>query len=174
MSSSILSNPILLFLNSTLLALLAYDCIYAIICIMSDVVVVDTSVLISALIGEEGASREILRRCLQGEYKPLISNALFSEYEDVSGKKRIFDVCPLNTQEIRDLINSLYSVCQWVSVYFLWRPNLKDESDNFLIELALAGNANFIISHNVNDFHGAELKFPELRILTPEQMLKGE
>ena len=52
---------------------------------MSDVVVVDTSVLVSALIGEEGASREILRRCLQGEYKPLISNALFSEYEDVRG-----------------------------------------------------------------------------------------
>ncbi|MBN2701094.1 MAG: putative toxin-antitoxin system toxin component, PIN family [Methylohalobius sp. ZOD2] len=141
---------------------------------MADSVVVDTSVLISVLIGEEGPSREILRRCLKGKYNLLISNALFSEYEDVSGRERILDACPLNIQEIRKLLNSLYSVCQWVPVYFLWRPNLKDEGDNFLIELALAGNADFIISQNANDLHNAELKFPELRILTPEQMLRGE
>jgi putative PIN family toxin of toxin-antitoxin system len=141
---------------------------------MADTVVIDTSVLISALIGEEGPSREILRRSLEGVYIPLINNALFSEYEDVSSRKRILDACPLNPQEIRELINSLYSVCQWVSVYFLWRPNLKDEGDNFLIELALAGNANAIISNNVKDLHGAELKFPELRILTPDQMLRGK
>ncbi len=157
-----------------LLVVLVNDSIYAIILLMADIVVVDTSVLISALIGEKGPSREILRRCLKGNYKPLISNALFSEYEDVSGRERILGACPLNAQEIRELLNSFYSVCQWVSVYFLWRPNLKDEGDNFLIELALAGNADFIISHNVNDLHGAELKFPDLRILTPEQLLRGE
>jgi putative PIN family toxin of toxin-antitoxin system len=140
---------------------------------MATTIVIDTSALISALIGDEGPSREILRRSLKGEYKPLINNALFSEYEDVSSRKRILDRCPLNPQEIRELLNSLYSVCQWVSVYFLWRPNLKDEGDNFLIELALAGNADVIISNNVKDLHGAELIFPELRILTPEQMLRG-
>lgn len=141
---------------------------------MTDIMVVDTSVLICALIAEKGPSREILRRCLRGEYKPLVSNALFSEYEDVSGRKRILDACPLSTQEIRELLNSLYSVCHWVSVYFLWRPNLKDEGDNFLIELALAGNADFIISQNIKDLRGSELRFPELRILTPEQMLRGK
>jgi putative PIN family toxin of toxin-antitoxin system len=141
---------------------------------MAKTIVIDTSVLISALIGEEGPSREILRRSLKGEYKPLINNALLSEYEDVSSRKRILDRCPLNPQEIRELLNSLYSVCQWVSVYFLWRPNLKDEGDNFLIELALAGNADVIISNNVKDLHSAEIIFPELRILTPEQMLRGK
>ncbi|MES9936629.1 MAG: putative toxin-antitoxin system toxin component, PIN family [Sedimenticola sp.] len=133
----------------------------------------DTSVLISALIGEQGPSREILRRCLKGEYNPLISNTLFSEYEDVIGRKQILDVCPLGAQEIREIVNALYSVCQWVPVYFLWRPNLRDEGDNFLIELALAGNADIIISNNVNDLRGAELRFPELSILTPEQILRG-
>ena len=56
-------------------------------------------------------------------------------------------------------------------MYFLWRPNLRDEGDNFLIELALAGNADFIITNNIKDLCGAELKFPELRIFTPEQLL---
>ena len=141
---------------------------------MSDLIVVDTSVLVSALIGEKGPSREILRRCLKGKYNPLISNTLFSEYEDVTGRKEILNLCPLNALEIREFLNSLYSVCQWVPVYFLWRPNLKDEGDNFLIELALAGNAGIIVTNNVNDLCGAELKFPELRILTPEQILRGE
>ena len=141
---------------------------------MSDIVVVDTSVLISALIGEQGPSREILRRCLQGTYNPLISNALFLEYEDVSGRKQILDLCPLKDSEIRDLLNSFYSVCDWVAIYYLWRPNIKDEGDNFLIELALAGNAGCIITNNINDLNNAELKFPELRIITPEQMLRGE
>jgi putative PIN family toxin of toxin-antitoxin system len=141
---------------------------------MADAVVIDTSVLISALIGEEGPSREILRRSLEGKYIPLINKALFSEYGDVSSIKRILDACPLNPQEICELINSLYSVCQWVSVYFLWRPNLKGEGGNFLIELALAGNADAIISNSVKDLHGAALKFPELRILTPDKMLRGK
>ncbi|MBL3601842.1 MAG: putative toxin-antitoxin system toxin component, PIN family [gamma proteobacterium endosymbiont of Lamellibrachia anaximandri] len=141
---------------------------------MTDIVVVDTSVLISAMIGEQGPSREILRRCLQGTYNPLVSNALFLEYEDVSSRKQILDLCPLNMSEIKDLLNSFYSVCDWVAIYYLWRPNIKDEGDNFLIELALAGNATFIITNNISDLNNAELKFPGLRIITPEQMLRGE
>lgn len=141
---------------------------------MTEKIVVDTSVLVSALIGAKGPGREILRRCLMKEYNPLISNTLFSEYEAVIGRRNILDPCPLDAQEIRELVNGLYSVCQWVSVYFLWRPNLQDEGDNFLIELALAGNSEIIVTNNVTDLTGAELKFPGLRILTPEQMLTGK
>jgi predicted nucleic acid-binding protein len=55
----------------------------------------------------------------------------------------------------------------------LWRPNLQDEGDNFLVELALAGNANSIITNNIRDLRSAELKFPGMNIVTPEQILKG-
>ena len=106
---------------------------------MSEKVVIDTSIMISALIGKRGASREVIRRCLTGEYMPLISNPLFQEYEDVSSRRRVRKACPLGAGEIRDLLNSFYSVCSWVPIYYLWRPNLHDEGDNFLIELALAG-----------------------------------
>ncbi len=137
-------------------------------------VVVDTSVVISALIGKRGASREVLRRCLNGQYAPLISNALFQEYEAVSSRKKIQDICPLGRGEIQNLLNAFYSVCNWVPIYYLWRPNLKDENDNFLIALALAGNSKLIVTNNVKDLAGAELRFEELRILRPEQLLRGE
>ena len=62
-------------------------------------------------------------------------------------------------KEIRELVNAFYSVCRWVPVYFLWRPNLSDEGDNFLIELAIAGNAEAIVTNNIKDLEGSELFF---------------
>lgn len=141
---------------------------------MFKTIVVDTSVLIGALIGKKGASREVLRRCLQGKYQPIISNTLFLEYEDVSKRQGIIELCPLTNEEIRELLNSFYSVCRWVQIYYLWRPNLPDEGDNFLIELALAGNAQAIVTYNVKDLQNAELKFPDFKIVTPAQLLGGE
>ena len=141
---------------------------------MADTAVIDTSVLVSALIGARGSNREIIRRCLQGKYNPLISNALFQEYEDVSKREQVLDVCPLTPKEILELLHSFYSVCRWVPIYYLWRPNIIDEGDNFLIELALAGNATHIITNNIRDLSNAELKFPDLKILTPETILQGE
>ena len=135
-------------------------------------IVVDTSVIISALIGKKGSNREILRRCLQGNYKPLMSNTLFLEYEDVSARPRIKKLCPLDKKDIRELLNAFYSICEWVPIYYLWRPNLKDEGDNFLIELAIAGNAEIIVTNNVKDLNNAELVFDSLRVCKPEQILR--
>ncbi len=141
---------------------------------MSKTVVVDTSVFVSALIGVRGPSREVIRRCLKGDYNPLISNSLFQELEDVSRRNRIKNKCPLSEDEIQALLNAFYSVCNWIPIYFLWRPNISDEGDNFLIELALAGNATHIITNNISDLTNSELSFPELKIVKPEQMLRGE
>ncbi len=135
-------------------------------------VVIDTSILISALIGKTGPSREIIRRCLLGELTPLISNTLFLEYEDVQQRDNISCLCPLNHDEKRRLLNAFYHVCHWTPIHYLWRPNIKDEADNFLIELAVAGNAKYLITNNIRDFAHAELKFPDLKIITPENLLK--
>jgi len=101
----------------------------------------------------------------------LVSNALFLEYEDVSKREKILKLCPLTKHEIRELLNAFYKTCRWAPIYFLWRPNIKDEGDNFLIELALAGNASCIITNNIRGLKNAELTFPDLRIETPEQFL---
>jgi predicted nucleic acid-binding protein len=110
---------------------------------------------------------------LQGHYKPLISNTLFLEYEDVTNRSHILELCPLTPNELRELLNAYYSVCEWVPIYYLWRPNLPDEGDNFLIELAVAGNAYCVVTNNVRDIKTSELIFPGLHIMTPEQFLRG-
>ena len=136
-------------------------------------IVIDTSVVISALIGEKGPARELLRQTLQGKYLPLISTTLFLEYEAVSQRAEIKRLCPLNETEIQQLLAALYRACEWVQIHYLWRPNLKDEGDNFLIELAVAGACNRIVTNNTKDFLSAELKFAGLRILKPEELLRG-
>lgn len=128
---------------------------------------VDTSVFISALIGSKDPSRELIRRCLQGEYQPLMGNALFCEYESVIYREEVINKCPLTREEILVLLSSFMSVSQWIYIYYLWRPNLIDEADNHLIELAIAGNAQIIATNNVKDFNNSELLFPNLSILKP-------
>jgi putative PIN family toxin of toxin-antitoxin system len=137
-------------------------------------IVVDTSVFISALLGAKGPSRELIRRCLLRRYQPLMGNALFAEYESVMGRGEIVEKCRLSSAEMADLFAAFVSVCEWVQLYYLWRPNLRDETDNHLMELAIAGNAQVIATNNVRDFQGAELSFPTVTVLKPEQIIQQE
>ena len=140
---------------------------------MKSRIVIDTSVFISALLGSTGASRKLIRLCLQGEYQPLMGNSLFLEYESVILREEIITKSTLTKQEIFTLLDAFMSVCQWVDIYYLWRPNLRDEADNHLIELAIAGNAQIIVTKNIKDFLNSDLIFPNLSILKPEQIIKS-
>ncbi len=134
--------------------------------------VLDTNVFISAILSKRGASRVILRRCLQGIDEPLMGQALFSEHESLLERTEVWAKAPISRQERETLWQAYLSVCQWVRVYYLWRPNLPDEADNHLVALALAGGAEYLLTHNVRDFARPELRFPHLRIRTPSQFLR--
>ena len=139
---------------------------------MKEKIVIDTNILVNVFIGDKNSSsRMLFRKCFQQEYQPLMSNALFNEYCDVLNRKRIIELCPLDNEEKTKLLNAFMSICQWVKVYYLWRPNLFDEGDNHLIELAIAGNASKIITRNLKDFRQSQLQFPQLEFKTPEQIL---
>ena len=71
-----------------------------------------------------------------------------------------------------NLLAALARQGRWVSVYYGWRPNLPDEGDNHLIELALAGGAQCIITHNLKDLRDGELRFENLRVLSPAKFLE--
>jgi predicted nucleic acid-binding protein len=101
-----------------------------------------------------------------------MGNALVAEYEDVAGRPDILEQCPIGPAQMRDLLEAFCSVCEWVPIYFLLRPNLPDEGDNHLLELAAAGNARWVVTNNVRDFAGAELHMPGIGVITPEQILK--
>ena len=91
-------------------------------------VVVDTNVLVGAFLSKGGGdNREVLRRCLEGQVQPLLGVALFNEYEDVLGRELLMKKCSLTVIEQRTLREAFYSVCAWVKIYYLWRPNLPDE-----------------------------------------------
>ena len=66
------------------------------------------------------------------------------------------------------------SRCRWVRVRYLWRPNLPDEADNHVVELAVAGGAEAIVTFNRRDFDRAELHFPGLQIVTPGVLITEE
>lgn len=133
--------------------------------------IVDTNVFIAALISDTGASREVLRRCLSRRYQPFMSLVLFAEYRDVMSRDDLFARSLLSAEERRALLAAYLSVCRRTEIYYLWRPNLPDEGDNHVVELAVAAGANAIVTHNVTDFARAELRFPALRVLTPAQVL---
>lgn len=146
------------------------DSIYAI--ISSVIIVMDTSVFVSAVLGPWGASREMLRACLSGRLKPLMGTALFAEYESLLSRDALFATCRLDSSQRDSLFNAFLSVCRWTTIYFGWRPNLRDEGDNHVVELAVAGGAEVIVTKNIRDFRSAELHFPGLRILRPEDLAK--
>lgn len=135
-------------------------------------VVIDTNIFVSALMNANGAPRHIIRLALLGEITPLMGNALLGEYEDVIARDRITALCILNESEKQELLEAFLSACDWSSVYFLWRPNLRDEQDNHLIELALAGGASTIITANKRDFNNGDLSFPDLKIQTAVEFLE--
>lgn len=124
------------------------------------------------MISATGANREVLRSCLSGAIQPVLGEALFLEYEDVLSRAELMARSPLSAGERRQLLEAVLSVCLWADVYFGWRPNLRDEGDNHLIELAVASGAGWIITNNLADFRGAQLKFPEVRIGKPGEYLR--
>lgn len=136
-------------------------------------VVVDTNVLVGAVLSASASgNREVLRRCLNRRTQPILGVALFHEYEDLFERPEPLGRSPLTPLERQDLFEAFLSVCEWVRVYYLWRPNLPDEADNHLIELAIAGGADVIITNNIRDVGLGELNFPGLGIVTPEQFLQ--
>ncbi len=134
-------------------------------------VVIDTNIWISALLRSGNAAREIIRLSLTRRIQPIMGAALYAEYEAVMSRAHLFKDSPLSAHDREAILDAFMRVCQWVKVHYLWRPNLKDEADNHLIELALAGNAETIITHNQKDFAQGELLFPSLRIQTAATFL---
>ncbi len=135
-------------------------------------VVVDTNVITGTLLGRTGYNRGILRACLEGRLKPLIGQTLFLEYEDLLNRSDLYRASPLSGHERKELFEAFLSVCEWVQVYFGWRPNLPDEADNHIVELAVAGAASMIVTNNIRDFRTAQLQFPGLRVVTPREALE--
>ena len=103
-----------------------------------------------------------------------MGEALYAEYEAVLSREHLFQNCPLDANERAVLLEAFLSVCRWTRVYFSWRPNVPDESDNHVVELAVAGGATAIVTRNIRDFARMELRFEQLAVIGPDELVKGE
>lgn len=128
-------------------------------------VVVDTNVIYSGLNSRLGASFLFLQQFPNRKFKICISTPLVFEYEDAI-KRRIPH---LSLSDKDDFLDYLCSVGEKTQIFYLWRPTLKDPSDDMVLEVAVSSNSEYIVTFNKNDFEGAK-KFG-IQMLTPKEFL---
>lgn len=130
-------------------------------------IVIDTNVFISSLKFRNGASFKLLYKTSRKKYQQNISSTLIFEYESVA--KRSDMNLQLSHKQIDTIIDMLCNWSNHCQVYFLWRPFLKDAKDDFVLELAIESNSQYIITYNIKDFKGVD-KF-NIKAITPKEFL---
>jgi putative PIN family toxin of toxin-antitoxin system len=132
-------------------------------------VVLDTSVVVTALRSRAGASNLVLRKVAAGRLQAVATTALLLEYEAVLKRPEQRLVTGLRLDDIERILGALARVLEPVDVYFQWRPQLADPSDELVLEAAVNGRANAIVTHNVRDFAPATTRF-RLSVLRPADL----
>ncbi|MBS0619760.1 MAG: putative toxin-antitoxin system toxin component, PIN family [Spirochaetes bacterium] len=135
-------------------------------------VVLDTTVLYQAL-RSQGASYYILSLVRQGQIEMVLSTAVLFEYQEVLSRPANLRQFDLKKTQIESFLAFISYIAKPVAIHFTYKPNLRDETDNKFIELALNGQADYLITSNIVDFKNrAELKLATLKIVTPAKFLK--
>lgn len=134
-------------------------------------VVLDTDIIVTALRSVTGGSNAILREVAHGRLTPLVTPALFLEYEAVLKRPEHRLVHGMDLIDIDRFLSAFADACDPVEVSFQWRPQLYDANDEMVLEAAINGRADALITHNVRDFVKGATKFG-LRVLRPGDVLK--
>ena len=112
--------------------------------------VLDTNVIVAAFRSRNGASNLLLRLVDRGAVTPLCSTALFLEYEAVLSREETRKVTGHAA-----VMSALAAVSEGVDISFRTRPMLSDVADEMVLEAALNGQAEAVVTHNVKDFRPA-------------------
>jgi putative PIN family toxin of toxin-antitoxin system len=132
-------------------------------------VVLDTNVLVAGLRSRLGASNRLLSFAGTGRFVHVISVALLFEYEATVTRPDIG--IRLSRTAINDVLDYLCTTAIRQEIYFLWRPVLPDPSDDLVLEVAVHGRCDRIVTFNTRDFAGSE-RFG-IGVQTPAQFLRS-
>ena len=134
-------------------------------------IVLDTSVVVAALRSRLGASNRLPTLVAEGRLKPLLTTALFLEYEDVLCRAEQRLATGMGDEDVADFLAAIASAAEPVEVHFLWRPQLTDPADELVLEAAINGRAEAIVTHNVRDFLPGARDF-KVEVISPGAMLR--
>ena len=137
-------------------------------------IVIDTNVLLSALFSNRGKSYKLIElltaKAVDGWRYNVVSVPLALEFEEVLLRPKNREKYHYFSQEdIRLIISDIVHISYRTELHFLWRPFLKDSFDDKVLETAVNGQANTIITYNTKDFVGVK-KYFDIDILTPAEL----
>ena len=134
-------------------------------------VVLDTNVVVAALRSPSGASAALLENALDRRFTLLLSVPLVFEYEATCSDPAQRIASGLAESEVSAIISALCAVAEPVESRFLWRPQLRDPADEMVLEAAVNGRADALITFNRRDFGDAPSTFG-IEVLAPQQALR--
>ncbi len=122
-------------------------------------VVLDTDVLVAAVRSGAGASRALLAAAAGGRICLLASVALLLEYEEVLTRQDHMRASGWSGHEIAQLLDGMAAFAEHVRIAYLWRPMLNDVDDEMVLETAVNGGADLLVTFNLRDLEPACRRF---------------
>jgi putative PIN family toxin of toxin-antitoxin system len=131
----------------------------------------DTNVLVAGLSSRSGASFALLLAAASEQIQLSASATLWLEYESVLKRAEIRKLHHLKASEVDDFLDDLARLVRPVELHFAWRPQLRDPGDEMVLEAAVNGHVDALVTHKLSDFEIAKPRF-NLKVWTPAQALK--
>jgi putative PIN family toxin of toxin-antitoxin system len=133
--------------------------------------VLDTNIIVTAMRSPKGASAALLMAARQSKIVPLANVALALEYEATCRLAEHRLAAGLTLDEVDIFIDAVLAMCEPVESHFMWRPQLRDPADEFVLEAAANGQAAAIVTFNLRDFGTAPSRFG-IELLSPAEALR--
>lgn len=134
-------------------------------------IVLDTSVVVAGLRTRSGAGNAVLRLVATRRLVPLATPPLFLEYEEVLKLPEQCLAHQLTSDELEEFLAEFAALIEPVQSHFRWRPQSHDPNDEMLIEAAINGHADALVSYNTRDFAAVQERFG-IRVLSPAELLR--
>lgn len=131
----------------------------------------DTDVVVAALRSPAGGSATVLRAVRREQATLLLSNALLVEYEAVCGLADHRQAAGLDLEELGLFLDGLAFLAEHVEIFFRWRPQLRDPGDEMVLDAAVNGRAQALVTFNRCDYGDALGRFG-IEVLNPGEVLR--
>ena len=119
----------------------------------------DTDVLVAAFRSDTGASRKVLEAARTRRFNLLLSVPLMLEYEAVLTRPEHLAANRATMDDVSAVLDELASVARRVELVIRTRPLLSDPNDEMVLETAINGRADAIVTFNDRDFRPVATRF---------------